>query len=680
MFDLWKIGIRVSVLDYATIGLRGISRSFIQAQGSAAAFEKRLKSIKGQLKAGGLMVGAGMAIAAAFKPAVDKAIELEQAINRLKALNLGVPATSALMKQAQAISQNVKGTSYTDAIRLATETQSITGNVAHTQDILPMLAKIRFGVETYMASHGKGEGQGAVAEQQFRDIIKVMELRGLMRNFNAQQAQAMGDLFVKNFIASGGQVKPSDYLAMLKTGGVAGKLVSPDFMFALGHMMQESGGNRTGTALMSMYQNLIAGRTTQQVAEQLNQYGLLKPGSVHYGKTGHITKIAPESLVESQLLQSNPLDYMNQVLLPKLAAKGIDITNKDKVIPALNTLLSNRTASNFFSQLYLDRGVIANYMGQAKNAYGVEQLVKQGNKSTMGNLEDLQAKYTSLMAQLGMTVLPMLNRALELIIPKLQAFTNFAMRHPRIFQLLTDGLLGLAGTLVLFGSLNIIAGGMRLVGLSFTVLRVVPFLSIASGIGAFTKALLMSQIMGPSGLVTAARNFGMMVTAIGVLSQAAAVFAAAYVGWKVGQAASGALDRAAATETGGQEQTFGSYLYDRYHPFNPATGKREWSPWKGMWATDKDIMASNAAEAAALRTSPMPHTNMAEPARMPPTGAPRKSDTQPIKLVANLHLDGRQVAQSVTDYQVRGGTAAQTGMSQFDSSMFPTAAGVNGAY
>lgn len=660
-FDLWKIGIRVSVHDYATVGLRFIAKGFMSTEKEAAKFEQRLRSIQGQLKMGGLMIGAGVAIAAAFKPAVSAAIELEQAINRLKALNLGVPATSALLRQAQAISMNVKGTSYTEAVRLATETQSITGNVQHTQELLPMLSKIRFGVETYMASHGHGAGQGAVAEQQFRDIIKVMELRGLMRNFSPAQAQSMGDLFVKNFIASGGQVKPSDYLAMLKTGGVAGKLVSPDFMFALGHMMQESGGNRTGTALMSMYQNLIAGRTTQQVAEQLNKFGLLKPGAIHYGKTGHQTKIAPESLIESELLQSNPLDYMNKVLLPKLAAKGIDITNKDKVIPALNTLLSNRTASNFFSQLYLDRGVIANYMGQANNAYGVESLYAQGSESTMGNLADMQAKFTSLLAQLGTTVLPMLNRALELIIPKVQAFTKFAMAHPRIFQAMTDGLIGLAGTLVLFGSLNVIVGGLRMMGLGFTVLRAIPLLTIASNIRTFASIMAFSQVGGAAGIGKLATTMSSMAGAIGLLTQAAAVFMAAYAGWKIGQAASGALDRAAARNTQGQEQTFGGYLYDRYHPFNPETGKREWSPWKGMWSTSEDITKSNEMERAYMAA---PYS---------------RGGQQTVQVHSTLVMDGREIAKGMTKHQVNAGTSAQTGTSLYDSSMFPNGVGLNGA-
>ena len=111
-----------------------------------------------------------------------------------------------------------------------------------------------------MSAGGHGEGHGAQSERQFGDIIKVMELRGLMRNFTEEKANQMGDLFVRNYAASGGQVNPSAFLAMFKTGGVAAKLVNDDFLYALGHVMQEKGGSRVGNALMSTYQNLIAGR------------------------------------------------------------------------------------------------------------------------------------------------------------------------------------------------------------------------------------------------------------------------------------------------------------------------------------------------------------------------------------------------------------------------------------
>lgn len=80
--------------------------------------------------------------------------------------------------------------------------------------------------------------------------------------------------------------------------------------------------------------------------------------------------------------------------------------------------------------------------------------------------------------------------------------------------------------------------------------------------------------------------------AFGSLGVALAAAGGAYLGLK----ASGALDDAAKKSTGNKDETFGTYLYERYHPFNPATGKREFNFSSGLSATDESIRANIALE------------------------------------------------------------------------------------
>ncbi|WP_334468157.1 hypothetical protein [Arsenophonus sp. PmNCSU2021_1] len=67
-------------------------------------------------------------------------------------------------------------------------------------------------------------------------------------------------------------------------------------MTVTSHLIQQLGGDRTGTALNSAYQNLVKGKTTQGAMENLMGLGLLKKGSVKYGKTGHVTKMNNDAL------------------------------------------------------------------------------------------------------------------------------------------------------------------------------------------------------------------------------------------------------------------------------------------------------------------------------------------------------------------------------------------------
>ena len=492
-FEAYKVAVKLSLVDEFS-GAMGILMGRMRAAGvEATALQKSIRSIATSISTGALATGAGIGIAMALKASTNEAVKLEQQMNRLKALNLGDVATGKLLDAANAISKNTKGTTLFEATKLITDSQAITGDLAHTLQLAPLMARMRFGIDTYMAAGGKGEGHGAAAEKQFADIVKVMEMRGLMRNFTPERMSAMADLFTKNYVASGGQVKPSDFLAMMKTGGVAGKTVNDDFMFALGHIMQEKGGSRSGTQLMSLYQNLVAGRTTQQVAEQLQKFGLLNPDAIEYGKTGHIKKVRPEGLKAAEMMENNPLDYMNNMILPALAAKGIDINDQKKVIPVLNQLASNRTGADFLAQLYLERTQIANYMAQARNAKGVDALYQQASNSTVGKQADMQAKLNTLQVEFGRAALPIVIKALETVTPMMEKLGLILEKHPGILSGVVYGLAALAASLLITGPLLMFSGAIRAMGLATQLL--LPLVGGAAG---------LVGVLGRAGLAGAA--------------------------------------------------------------------------------------------------------------------------------------------------------------------------------
>lgn len=484
-----------------------------------------------------------------LKAATNEAVRYEQQMNRLKALNLdnrfGAGSTASLAAQAQAIAKATAGTTQLEALRLVTETQAITGDLKHTAELAPVLARMRFGMEAYMSGQGKGEGHGAGAEKQFADIVKVMEMRGLMRNFTSEKLDRMADLFVKNYAASGGMVRPSDFLAMMKTGGVAGKSTNDDFMFALGHIMQEKGGQRSGQQMMSAYQNMIAGRTTQQVAEQMAKYGLIDPHMIKYGTTGHITKIAPGALQQSQLMIDNPLAWLNTVLLPKLAAKGIDINNTNKVLPIINQLASNRNASDFLAQLYLERGQIGNYMTQAKNAMGMDALYAQGKGSTVGEQLDLQAKVNQLELEFGTAALPLLKAALEQAIPLVKQLGEWLGKHPDGLKTLVYSIAGLSAAMLVSGPLMILGSGIKLLGVA---------LSFGGGGGiAALMATVGKSIIGMAGSVMT------NPWVIGLLAAGAAGYAA-------GSGINSGINWLIKKASGDDSQTLGGAVFDLLHP------------------------------------------------------------------------------------------------------------------
>ncbi len=493
-FAAYAVAIKLNLVDGLSPALTGISKLLLANNAHATELEKRLHSISSLLKTGALMTGAGFGLAWAMKAATGEAVKYEQQLNRLKALNLGGPATANLTSLADQIARGTRGTSQREALRLVTETQSITGDVGHTRELTPLLAKMRFGIETYMSGGGHGEGHGATAERQFADIVKVMEMRGLMRNFSESRMNSMADLFVKNYVASGGQVRPSEFLQLMKTGGVAAKSVNDDFMFALGHIMQEKGGFRSGTAFMSMYQNMVAGRMPQQVAETLKKLGLLDSSAIHYGKTGHITKVDPGGLKNSNLLMSRPDLYLQQEILPALAKHGVDINNQQAVLLKLNSLTGQRTASDMLAQLYLESGQIGNYMRQAKNSMGVNALYNQAENSTVGKQIELQARFNDLEKTWGQAILPLQIKALEELIPLAKDFNSLLERHPALIKGVVWALGLLAGSLMLAGPITMLAGAFKALSLALS------FSGVGGVGGAVGVRALAAAIAGGGGL------------------------------------------------------------------------------------------------------------------------------------------------------------------------------------
>jgi hypothetical protein len=526
MFDAYEVSVRLKLVDQFSSVMGMVVNKLIEGNTHADKLQKKFESIGKMFATGALLTGAGTGMAMALKAATNEAVKYEQQLNRLKALQLGDATTSQLINVASNTAKSIKGISQTEAMRLTTESMSITADAGHAAEIVPELAKMRFAIETYMNGGGKGEGHGEKSEGMFRDVVKAAEMRGLMRDFSMGKFQGMMDTFTKMYVASGGQVGPNQILQMMKTGGVAAKSVNQDFLFGLGHLMQESGGSRSGTAMMSGYQNLVAGRTTQQVAEKLASLGMLEPGSIKYGATGHIKKIDPGALKETDLFIANPLEYLTKVILPALEKKGIDTGNQNAVLKQINQMYSNKVASQLMSQIYLDRDQLGKYIQMSKGVAGYEQLYTQGGTSAVGMQGDLRRKVADLELRLGTAALPLLKSALEQLIPLVERMGKWLGSHQDGLKNLLQGAAALAVVFMASGPLMVIGSGFKLLSTTLTLL--------AGPLGNVAVALAFQGVGGAAGLASVAGSLATVGGQLKLLGAATAVFGAYWAGSKIG--------------------------------------------------------------------------------------------------------------------------------------------------
>ncbi len=401
-------------------------------------------------KAGNLaMAGAGATatgavIGAPVVKGLNEAKHYQTEVGRVNALGLGDKVSA----EAVAFARNMKtyGTSQLDNLQLMRDGMSAFADVHHAEMVAPTLAKMKFANHAFF-----GEAEGADNERKFMDMLKVIELRGGLESKEKFEAQA--NIVQQVITATGGRVGPNEWLNMIKTGGIAAKGLKDDaFYYQMEPLVQEMSGNRVGTSLMSAYQNLYQGRTTKRSARKLDEFGLIGDKSkVTPDKAGQIAFLDPGALLGSELFRENQFEWMEKVLLPQLAKKGI--TEKKQVLDAIGSIFSNRTASNLYSQMYLQRVQIHKNEKLNRGAADIGKLEKLGRDSAAGKELEAQSKLANLKLTMGEKILPLYAQGLELAISAVQRLNGFMERNPTTAKVMITAFAVLAGLLLVLGPL-----------------------------------------------------------------------------------------------------------------------------------------------------------------------------------------------------------------------------------
>lgn len=391
---------------------------------------------------GATATGAGVATMYSMRKPIDenKKVEIEQ--NRMASLGLGKDATKEATDYAK--SMKTFGTSTLENMTLVRDGMTAFADVHEAKIAAPMLAKMKFANE---AMYG-GE-QGADNEKKFMDMLKVIEMRNGLKSEGAFKEQA--NMIQQVITATGGRVQPEEWLNLIKTGGIAAKGVdNKSFYHTLEPLVQEMGGFRVGTALMSSYANLYQGRTTKRAARNLENFDLIGDRSkVHNDRTGNLSYLDIGAIKGADLFKKDQFAWMEKVLIPALNKKGI--TEEGDIVDAIGSIFSNRTASHLMATMYQQRGNIHKNMKLNAGADNIDQLSDKAQNTTTGKEIDARAKLHDAYLQFGQTILPIYTKALTFATNELQVFTTWMQKNPTLAKALGIGLVGLAAALVTIG-------------------------------------------------------------------------------------------------------------------------------------------------------------------------------------------------------------------------------------
>ncbi|CAJ7079132.1 phage-encoded membrane protein [Burkholderia pseudomallei] len=423
--------------------------------------EKKLGAARGKMQAlqgvaGGMAIGgyaaksAGAGVLGGLGGTLDEAKKAQNEIARIQALGLGEQST----RDAEKFARNMKvyGSSYTDNLTMMRDSMTIFADEHHAQMAAPILSQMKFANEAmYGAEHGEEN------ERKFMNMLKVIELRNGTKDEATFRDEA--NRVQKVISATGGRVGGDQWMEFIQRGGVAAKSLSKDaFFYQMEPIVQEMQGGTAGNALMSGYQNLIEGRTTVRATRKLMKLGLLDAKKVEYDKNGHVKAFADGALLNAEQYKSSPYEWLQKTLLPALAKKGI---KGDKaILSAIGSIFTNRSASNLFATMYLQRDQIAKNERLNKGAAGITELDDIAKQQTSGKEIAALAKLKDLKEEIGERVTPIYNAALDKTRELADRLLKAIKEHPEATKAIVVVAAALGGLLAVMGTFTIVLAGL----------------------------------------------------------------------------------------------------------------------------------------------------------------------------------------------------------------------------
>ena len=450
-FEAYSVAVKLSLINHVSAGMLMISKSLATTGQDVDKLNAKLASIGKQGAIGGLMVAGGLGIAAMFKAPLDEAKKFQNEVERFRSLGLGDKVTTDAVKFASGM--DTYGTSIRENLGLLRDAQTVFGDFQEAKMVVPLLSKMKFANAALYGDEG-----GAMKDRAFMDMLKVIEMRGGLKSEEAFNKQA--NMIQQVQTATGGRVGANEYLNFIKTGGVAAKGMADDkFYYNMEPLIQEMGGFRVGTGLMSGYQNLVQGRTTQRAANELMRLGMLDAKMVDYDKVGNIKQIKPGAVAGSDMMVADPFQWMQKVMLPAFASKGI--TSQQAILNEIGAIFTNRTASNLYSTMFLKQANIEKNMKLNAGAAGIAELDKNAKNTLAGKELEFGAKWRDLMLNLGGVVLPLAIKALDKLNPALKDLGHWMSDNQGKVKAFSYALLGLSAFLIGGGLINMLIAAGR---------------------------------------------------------------------------------------------------------------------------------------------------------------------------------------------------------------------------
>jgi hypothetical protein len=525
MFEAFRIGVKISLINHAALGLAALAKDFMRTEAQAAALQKRIDSINKQAMKGGLMLGLGGAIAGMLKGPYEEAKKLEQERQKFQALNLSAADNALAFAKAQELAHKNLGSTIGENIAMIRDLHTALGD-------LPGALRMSEDFQKFSIA-ARIQNDGKPVEGLVYNAVKALEHRGDKVAQNPAEMRRELDMMSKVYTGSGGKVSPSDYFHASQTGKMAYTLFDPAFLYGqFAAFMQAKTGPTAGTAAMTYISSILGGHMDNKGKGFLTSLGLwdlhvspqakMMQQAVNdaIGKdpelkaalkkqhmlTPIIGGLAPQFI---EMASHRPDEFIQKVVAPRIRERfGMNLTDEQVAGIVMQNL--NRNTSDFIGSFITSQHKYEKDAGIFGRSKGFSAAYQQYIKSPEGAEIAAEAAFKNFLAVFGSVYLPTITSGLLRLAGVFDRLSQVVQNHPTLFRALTRAMIGLSGALMIRGTVLVLTAAMRGLGLALAMQAVggaAGLSRIAGLIGGASKASLFGAIgalMNPIGLAVAA--------------------------------------------------------------------------------------------------------------------------------------------------------------------------------
>ena len=503
MIDVFRIGVHIGMTTNSGSVLGILMRDLMGVNGAVSALSKNLGTMK-TLAVGALATFAGVEALRGIWSMVEASKELNKQLENIKMQGASSNRDRDYLGRVGELRQRAFDTSVvvpqitpSENVKILNEASNQFG-IDAAESLSVKLAQL----EAQLKRAGKGGNlqAGLKGLDQIGGIFSTGP--DGKEQFDAVLIGNLLDKMRRGISASGGMLGPQDYLAWAKQAGLSAKQMDSDAIFGfITEALIAMGSSRAGTATGSLYQQMIGGTMTQKVAAELKKHGLID--SYQVGRGG---EIIPQSanIKEKALFEKNEFQWINDVVVPKLQAEGM---NPRQVLEEVSHLFGRATTQRLVGEMINNKPQFERTAELFKQAMDIEKAMDELNKNDLDtNLRGLEGAWRGLMEAVGEQGVPvaisMIHGLTDVIITLEQAAAN----HPGTTRLLLELASALAALIATGGALTVISVALGPFTAAIRALGAVNIASAAAGVAGLegaTAKLAAVNFLGAAGGILA---------------------------------------------------------------------------------------------------------------------------------------------------------------------------------